>query len=458
MNYLTRPLSTQGTEVSDQLPLQVDDVTQASDRTTITTETVTFDCATAASSRGVVALDKSPVLNLAGDKVGSYWDEQKNIVYTVNKTQNVGTLTETAGSAAVVITDQDKNLDQFFDTPAATLRYILKAIDSGGNVLYGYVGAVATSGSQFTIDIYSEAAMSNQDWVGTLASFDNSDVARIEIYRNSTSLLWTTGTVLLKEVAMVETMTEEEIFNNLSTAGDYALNYRTGALYYRKATTGTSDTVTYNTMAASTVPQGSSTDATHDSAVQSSGPQIMIEAKDFDGSALPNSVAEGDAERPAGTLNGVLYNFPVSEDGSWTPLDTASQSAKGLEVAPIYTHNLGDTPAALTNITADTTAYLYLDMAGYKYFALQCETSGTTPTDTLTLTVEASWQDDGTAQASAAYQDVTNEWFGVASVVDADTVFDKDTPTTAKFVRLKYVTSDTAGDDADLTVYARRSY
>lgn len=58
-------------------------------------------------------------------------------------------------------------------------------------------------------------------------------------------------------------------------------------------------------------------DATHDSAVSATGPQVIYEAKDFDGSALPNAVsAEGDAVRAAASLFGVPMVMVVSEDGS----------------------------------------------------------------------------------------------------------------------------------------------
>lgn len=58
-------------------------------------------------------------------------------------------------------------------------------------------------------------------------------------------------------------------------------------------------------------------DATHDSAVSATGPQVIYEAKDFDGSALPNAVnAEGDAVRAAASLSGVPMVMVVSEDGS----------------------------------------------------------------------------------------------------------------------------------------------
>lgn len=58
-------------------------------------------------------------------------------------------------------------------------------------------------------------------------------------------------------------------------------------------------------------------DATHDSAVSATGPQVIYEAKDFDGSALPNAVsAEGDAVRAAASLSGVPMVMVVNEDGS----------------------------------------------------------------------------------------------------------------------------------------------
>ncbi len=65
-----------------------------------------------------------------------------------------------------------------------------------------------------------------------------------------------------------------------------------------------------------------SVDATQGSTITATGPQVMFEAKDQDGAALPNSVTEGQAIRPAATLNGVPYAFIVNEDGSATPQAT----------------------------------------------------------------------------------------------------------------------------------------
>lgn len=57
--------------------------------------------------------------------------------------------------------------------------------------------------------------------------------------------------------------------------------------------------------------------AAHDAAVAGDPVLVAIEAKDFDGAALPNTVsAEGDVARLAGSLSGVLYVMPVNEDGS----------------------------------------------------------------------------------------------------------------------------------------------
>jgi hypothetical protein len=138
--------------------------------------------------------------------------------------------------------------------------------------------------------------------------------------------------------------------------------------------------------------------------------------------------------------------------------DSSTQANKVAEVNPLNMQYVGETLLDLTNIAQTTTAYAYLDMAGYRYFSLQGETSGATPTDVLTVTVEATNQDDGTAAASCTYQDVTTSLFGVASWVDTDFFGIVDTAGAFKYVRVKYNTSTGGGNDADLTVYAKRMY
>ena len=59
-----------------------------------------------------------------------------------------------------------------------------------------------------------------------------------------------------------------------------------------------------------------SADAVQGNAVIATGPQGMLEAKDQDGSALPNTVSEGQSIRAAGSMNGVAYAMLTNEDGS----------------------------------------------------------------------------------------------------------------------------------------------
>jgi hypothetical protein len=124
---------------------------------------------------------------------------------------------------------------------------------------------------------------------------------------------------------------------------------------------------------------------------------------------------------------------------------SATQSNRTEEIDPIDQKYVAETLLALTNIAETTTAYGYIDMAGVKYLGIQGETDGTTPTDVLTVTLEATCQDDGTAPASCTYQDVTSALTGVASFVDTDFFVLVDTPLPVKYLRVKYVTSTGGG-------------
>lgn len=138
--------------------------------------------------------------------------------------------------------------------------------------------------------------------------------------------------------------------------------------------------------------------------------------------------------------------------------DWASGTIRTTEADPISDHHVEETLINATNITTNTTTYAYFDMDGFKNFSLQGETSGAAPTDVLTVTVEGTNQDDGTAPASCVYQDVTNALFTVASAVDTDFFWLCDTQCAFKFIRVKYVTSNGGGGDADLTVYIKKMY
>jgi len=161
------------------------------------------------------------------------------------------------------------------------------------------------------------------------------------------------------------------------------------------------------------------------------------------------TVAEDDAVRMVTNLNGEQ----VSAGHTWASLSNRTE-----EIDPISQHYVSETLIDETNITTDTTSYSYIDMAGVKYVGLQGETSGTAPTDELTVTLEASIQDDSTAAASCAYQDVTDALTGVSSWVDTDFMALVNTPLPVKYLRVKYVTSNGSGNDCDLTVYTKKLY
>ena len=246
MNYVT---DERGKPVSPQNPLQVRDVGSAHEREAISAETVTFITG-AASHTGVVALDKAPVASLAGDKVGSYWKKPQNLVYSnkLRPTAKLASVTETATAAAVTIMDKTNNLEQLFEAQTAgTAKAVIRLIDRTGGVLYGWIGAISVSSGTYTISVYNTPAMATQSWVGTLSGFTYAEGTDFEIYWNESSFAWVTGTVLTEEIEYKDGVDEATQLLALS-AGQYAINYQTGRIIYRKATTGTSDTCNYSVL------------------------------------------------------------------------------------------------------------------------------------------------------------------------------------------------------------------
>ncbi len=150
-----------------------------------------------------------------------------------------------------------------------------------------------------------------------------------------------------------------------------------------------------------------------DQPVQTGAIQSAGRAEEIDGDAFDGAVADGDAVLARRSLSGISYVNETTEDGSASIVDEIGL-AKRVEVINGIPYQYDpDTPINEESIPTNTTSYAYFDMSGYKYFSLQGVISLTV--DTLTVTVEATVQDDGTAQASCAYEDVTNALFGVAS-------------------------------------------
>ena len=161
-------------------------------------------------------------------------------------------------------------------------------------------------------------------------------------------------------------------------------------------------------------------------------------------SSQETAVANDDPVTLITNLNGELvlasYNWTTSKLGT-------------TESNPISTHHIEETLADVTNET-NATNYYYFDMDGYKFFSAQIEIGAAA--DTCTVTIEATCQDDGTAAASCTYQDVSTAWFGAASWT-ADVWLEKDTPCSAKYIRVKTVTAG-GNNDADYAIYHKRGY
>jgi hypothetical protein len=247
MNFIT---DERGNIIEPVNPLAVRDVGVAQEIEAVTGETVTFQTG-AAGFAGTVSLDKGPIMNLIGDKVGSYWKQPKNLRVKSGPRASSGVaqvtaVTETATAATVTITDTGYNLENLFETTVGSRRAIIVLRDSTGDELYGWIGGIAKTSDSYVLDIYNAPSSGAQSWVGTLADYTfNGQLPIFEIYSNETSLVWTTGTILLREVKF-EPGADESSFLNGLTNGDFALDYSTRKLYYKKATTGTSDTAAYS--------------------------------------------------------------------------------------------------------------------------------------------------------------------------------------------------------------------
>lgn len=261
MNYLTDQV---GKQIEARNPLYIKDASVSTDVTSIASETVTFKTG-AAGFRGIVTLDKGPIMNLTGSKVGSFWKDRQNLMVSNRPTAFITALTETDGSAAITITDQDNQLEQLFEVTSGNSEYILVVTDPSGDQLYGFIRGIATTGNSYVITINSTVAGGTANWIGSQSNFDSSDVAKVgfEIYSYEGSLAWTTGTILTQEVQYSPGNSDIDNLKLLTTNGDYSVDYARGRIFYKKATTGTSDIVSYVSRVLTTI--GSSATATNSS-------------------------------------------------------------------------------------------------------------------------------------------------------------------------------------------------
>jgi hypothetical protein len=137
-----------------------------------------------------------------------------------------------------------------------------------------------------------------------------------------------------------------------------------------------------------------------------------------------------------------------------------TQSNRVEEIDPISQHYVSERLANVVN-GADATFDYYVDFAGYSrggfQLALDCVAG------TVTATCAISLDDTGAAPAAVAYEDVTLDFFGVASLVSAAApatdVWLDDTGAfaSAKYVRIRIVAA-TGGATGDWLIDHKRLY
>lgn len=285
-----------GESVGPRTPLPVDSC--EAQKLVSQSETLTYNV-TKDAAGGIITASTGyhPIVNIEGDRVGSYWGNQDNLVYSTN---TVDALTETAGSADVTVTDPNNNLENIFETVTAPWRFIAKVTDTSGGVLYGWISGVAASTNAYTFTIYNTRAGTTQNWVGTLSAFDLTKGAKLEIYSYQSSLAFGTGTTLTEEVAMPHEYTRkmanviggamynvQKAAQNLSN-GQFFVDYYRGLIVGKKADGTNSETITYNVWAAAAITVSGTAGIYAEDSAHTSGDSgmLMLAVRNDSGAAL----------------------------------------------------------------------------------------------------------------------------------------------------------------------------
>lgn len=185
-------------------------------------------------------------------------------------------------------------------------------------------------------------------------------------------------------------------------------------------------------------------DAVHDAVAGTDGVRTMGYASDSQVAAVS---ANGDDVRRAFSRHGESY------DAAHT---YPTQSNRSEEIDPANQWYEFSTLVSVTN-GADGTYSYYIPMASYMRLDMQAVLSG--GSGTITLTVEASVQNDGTAPASLSYIDVTNLAYGVAGFNASAMLIDNQQFFGAfSYVKVKIVANTGGSDNADWTVYIKKTW
>lgn len=281
--------SAHGDTVDPRQPLPVG--TLKAKETKSQSSTLTYNGKAAAGSITVNALPMNPIISIEGDQVASYWGDIQNKVYEAyadgqDKKERawLTSVTETNGAAAITIYDPDKNLEEMFESATGTVkRFIVKVIDNTGYALYGWVRGVAAASGVYTFEVFNNrSSESAQNWVGTLASFDNASLVKVEIYHYNSSLVFGTGTILTEEVECPKEYSKNWenpiVYAETLSNGQYFVDYMRGRIIGVKAATTASETVTYNVWTEVESGSGLTAPVTFTKSVTTAGTAVPLSA------------------------------------------------------------------------------------------------------------------------------------------------------------------------------------
>lgn len=295
---------------------------QANEKTAVS-ETLTYNGKAAAGAVTINSTTQKPIMSVEGDQVASHWELKKNQVYkaVADALAKAGdprltSVTETNGSAAVVINDADRDLELLYESLTTTVkRYVIKVTDKVGGSLYGWIFGVAKSGNVYTIDVVNNRLTETQNWVGTLASFDNTNLAKVEIFRYNSPLTFATGTTLTEEVVCPREYSKSwqaamDYAENL-TNGQYFVDYLRGRIIGKKADGTASETIGY-TVVSSVATAGAAASEFTDDAAFTPGTSKVVAIGGFADETATDSVNEGDVGAVRMTLDRQLRVAPGS--------------------------------------------------------------------------------------------------------------------------------------------------
>lgn len=246
-------------EFTPQAPQFVQDVKGG-----VSTETVTEiinigatgNVKDAAGSTVVIDLERGPILEKTGGRIGSFWGSPHNLQYA----KEVQSVVETDGSAAFAVYDSLRDLEKLFES-ASSARYIAKLIDGANNEIYGWIGGVSVSGDVYTFQIFNGVALGTQNWFqgGSTAFNRTAKGARVEIYKYSTSVTFGSSDTFTEEVPYHAPdnprnagETEARFLFSL-TNGQFGFDYKNHRFLARKANADDTETLSYKTFTGNAV-------------------------------------------------------------------------------------------------------------------------------------------------------------------------------------------------------------